>query len=273
MTATKLHILFSGSAAGSLRQVVDVEGAGDEVVALNDPLSLGRIRSLEPDDRLESLVRTGLVDRAQWAWLPEDSGRFWSRCAEAEVPRLVWVSPRQSDEAAGFHAYLHRFGHIPCEVVDLGEAEHRLRHPDGKSYGPVVSLGELPARLLGILRDFARPLAADEAGARRGRWEHLTEENAMLRVAGDEGLRSAPETLIDEALLALCSPEWRRTARVLGELLVAVPETHGFTINDMFLEWRIDTLLSCGILESREESDGQANRFSGKAWIRIPPPA
>ena len=95
----------------------------------------------------------------------------------------------------------------------------------------------------------------------------------MLRVAGDEGLRSAPPTLIDGALLALCTSEWRRTSRVLGELLVTVPETQGFTVNDVFLEWRIDTLLADGTLESREDPDGRANRFRRKAWIRIPPQA
>ena len=95
----------------------------------------------------------------------------------------------------------------------------------------------------------------------------------MLRVAGDEGLRSAPPTLIDDALLALCASEWRRTSRVLGELLVTVPETQGFTVNDVFLEWRIDTLLADGTLESREDPDGRANRFRRKAWIRIPPQA
>ena len=268
MSAPTLHIFFSSSAAGTYRQLLMQEGSGDQVIDLFDPLSIGPIDSVDSEDRLEALIRLGVLDRETWEAEPDFSRSFWQSCAESQAPRTLWVSRRSSDELAGFHAYLHRFGDVPCRIVDLAEGEERLRDVTRRRDATYFSLGELPHHPLGALKDIARPLAGEEVDGIRRRWESLVKENAPLRIADRSGLRSAPETLLDEDLLARCSSAWRRTARVIAELIIAVPETRGFALSDFFFEWRIDRLLAQGALESRE--DPNAGHFRRKAWVRIP---
>ena len=270
MGGARTHIFFSASAAGSLRQVLRVEGSDDEVVCLEDNLSYGPIGSLDPATRYEALVQEGLADEETWNWLPSSSRQFWSRCAASPHPRILWRSSRSPAEMAGYLAYMHRFGALPCDIIELEEATGALRRSNGEPWGVAYGLGELSADQLRLLRDWARPLAPDAAAAAGRLWERLVEEGAMLRIPDEGAMGSAPETLIDERFLQECSDEWQSTARVLGNLLGKLPEERGFALDLFFLEWRLGKLLSQGALESREES-GSRSRFAKRAWLRRAP--
>ena len=269
MQREKLHILFSVSAAGTLHHLLAKNGSGDDVIAFPDFLSYGSINSLDPEDRLKALVREGLATMEEWDWLPADLRAFWARCASTDRPRTLWVAPQRPDEMAGFLAYVHRFGDLPCEIVDLSEHEGQFRRPDGSPMGRFFGLGELDERDLGSLKDLVRPLRPEEVGPKRQLWDKLVRENAMLRVPGGDGLVSVPESYLDGEILEACSTEWQKTARVLGGVMGSLPDRRGYAVGDLFLEWRMDRLLSDGVLESRPDVGKSASRFSRKAWIRI----
>ncbi len=268
MTGPMLHILFSLSAAGTLHHALKKAGSGDEVIAFPDFLSYGPIDSLDPEDRLQALVREGLATFEEWDWLPPDLRAFWARCESHNRPRTLWVAPQRPDEMAGFLAYLDRFGDVPCDIVDLSEHEGGFRRPDGSPRGNCFGLGELDERDLMVLKDFVRPLRPDEVGPKRHLWEELVRENAMLRVPGGEGLVSVPETHLDGDILEACSAEWRETARVLGNVVGTLPDRRGYAVSDIFLEWRMERLVAQGVLETRPDETGRARRFASWNWIR-----
>jgi hypothetical protein len=265
----RIHVLFSRSAAGTLREALDADGRGDDVVGLMDNLSYGSIASLDPATRYEALVDAGLADREEWDWLPQDSRNFWDRCAAADGPVVLWHSSRSPRELAGLLAYMHRFGDRPCHVIDVEQLGHRLRRADGAPWNFVTySVGELDPDNIRALLDCARPVAADEAESAGRLWQRLAQENAMLRIPGGEGLVSAPASLVDDRLLGEC-PDWTPFVRVLGNVLGNLPEERGFALDDVFLEWRLDRLIADGALERRADHDRQGtSRFWRKAWIR-----
>ena len=268
MQREKIHILFSLSAAGTLHHLLAKDGSGDEVLAFPDFLSYGPIDSPDPEDRLNALVREGLATMEEWDWLPADLRAFWARCASTDRPRTLWVAPQRPDEMAGFLAYLNRFGDLPCDIIDLSEHEDRFRRADGSPRGRMFGLGELDEQDLGLLKDLVRPMRPEEVGPKRQLWDKLVSENAMLRVTGSEGLVSVPADHLDDDILEACSTEWQKTVRVLGNVLGGMPDRRGYSVIDVFLEWRMDRLLAQGILESRPAADDSAGRFRRKAWIR-----
>ena len=268
MQGEKIHILFSLSAAGTLHHLLAKCGSGDEVIAFPDFLSYGLIDSLDPEDRLKALVREGLATLEEWDWLPAELRAFWASCASTDRPRTLWVAPQRPDEMAGFLAYVHRFGALPCDILDLSEHEGQFRRPDGSPMGRFFGLGELDERDLRFLKDLVRPLRPEEVGPKRQLWDKLVRENAMLRVTGGEGLVSVAADHLDSDILDACSTEWQKTVRVLGTALGRLPDRRGYAISDVFLEWRMDRLVSQGILESRPDAGNSTSRFRRKAWIR-----
>jgi hypothetical protein len=266
----KLHVLFSGSAAGTLRHVLDEKGSSDEVVALLDNLSYGPIASLDPQTRYQSLIDAGLADRKEWDCLPEESRRFWDRCAAADGQTVLWYSSRSPRELAGLLAYMHRFADRPCQVVDVEQLAHLLRRSDGTPWKFVTySVGELDPDNMRALFDGARAFSAEEGASARRFWQRLAQENAMLRIPGGDGMVSAPETLMDDRLLSECTDDWTPFVRILANVLGNLPEERGFALDDVFLEWRLDRLIVDGALESRQDQTQQrSSRFWRKAWIR-----
>jgi len=266
-----MHILFSTSAAGVLRDVLRSERRQDQVICLWDNLSYGPIASLDPDARYKALSTVNLAGEPEERWLPRQSRLFWRRCASTKRRRLLWLAPRSPAEMCGYLAYMHRFGDRPCEVVNLDELSDYVRLKNGEPWGLICASGILSEDNVRAVMDRARPVSAEEANTARSLWEKLAREDAMLRVPAGDGVISVSERHVDECFVTECSGEWKPTIRVLADVLGHLPDRRGFALDQNFLEWRLDRLLAEGILESREDASQQErSRFWAKAWIRRP---
>jgi hypothetical protein len=100
MTPATLHIVFTPSGAGSLRQALEDAGRDDEVASLFDCLSFGPINP--PDISLRSkwvaheLGRTGSDD------IDLDSDTFWREALSPDRRSVAWLSRRSAMEYAAF---------------------------------------------------------------------------------------------------------------------------------------------------------------------------
>jgi hypothetical protein len=248
----KIHILFSCSAAASLRRALKEVGKDDEILYFSDDLSYGPITSLDPDVRQQGLIREGFTTEGpDWDWLPEISRDFWAKCAATNRQRILWMAPRAPNEMAGFLAYNDRFGDVPCEIVITDEAKEIL--PKREFAGDDIrQIGQLWPSHFAALLDRARPLQNQEVTSARQHWASLVEENAALRVPGGDGLVSEAETFLDEDILGECSYDWQSDARVLAGATGTIWNRR-FTIGIDFLGWRLVKLIGQGVLESRDD--------------------
>ena len=248
VTTSILHIVFSPSAAGCLRQALRDAGREDHVTCHFDNLALGPINPPDPQTRLhwmeEELRYTG------WEWVFAEEEAFWKAALVEDVRRVAWISRRSATEYCGFLEWLWRLGNLPCEVIDFTDmpvagTRHRafslfLLYPE-----EIVDNG---------VWDRAQPLDAAARERYHGHWRQLRAENAPLRVVDAKGLRSAPITFFDQQLLSFAKAWWQKPARIIGETMAAFhgpPMEPYYQAGDWLLAARVIALVEAGVLEGR----------------------
>ena len=249
VTTSILHIVFSPSAAGSLKKALHDARRTDGVVSNFDDLALGPINPPDPQTRLhwleEQLQYTG------WEWVFAEDEAFWRAALAEDVRRVAWISRRSAPEYCAFLEWLWRLGDLPCEVIDLTDMPVGSRHR-------AFSLFLLHAEEIvdnGVW-DRAQPLDAAARERHLGLWRRLRAENAPLRVVDADGLRSAPITFFDQQLLSFAKATWQKPARiigaVIGEWVAPWPSMEPyFQVGDGILAERIFALVEAGVLEGR----------------------
>jgi Protein of unknown function/Domain of unknown function (DUF1835) len=256
MTCTPLHIVFTPSGAGSLRQALANAGRDDQVISSFDHLGFG------PINPLDLLLRSKWVENelgwTGWDGIARDSEQFWR---EALVPghrKVAWLSRRSAMEYAGFLEWLWRMGDTPCEVVDLSEVKIS-RGPEHSPPPPPVlamSLGILSSDIIcrDKLWDLAEPLPPAARERYRYLWQELRSENAPLRVIDGDRLVSAPISFFDTRLMSYVTNDWQKVAMVIGKTLAAEIDDEVLQVGDIVLAARIDAMVESGLLEIQGES-------------------
>ena len=245
-----IHILFSASAAGTLRQLLRLRGSKEGVVDLSENLDWGPIADGNCHDRdawfnLHAPMSFGEID-----WLCESFKRF-KVGVTADPEWLIWIAPRSAAEQSGLYWFLHNFNAEPAQMIIAD-------YPLSKSWKGEApfSLGELDTDLQGELLDECPRVPWNESRFPRETWLSLMSDKALLRVVTDGRLRSAPDDYFDETLLRCCPPQWGKWLRVIGDTMGALWHT-GHSTDSNFLTWR----LRCLILAGAVECDGDLPKF------------
>ena len=247
MTTPTLHIVFSPSAAGSLKKALYNVGLADRVVSNFDNLALGPVNPPDLQTRLhwmeEELRFTG------WEWVFAKEEAFWKAALVEDIRRVGWMSRRSAPEYCGFLEWLWRPGDLPCEVIDLTDM------PVG-SHRRAFTLALLSPEEIAANAVWGRAEVLD-ATARshcHSLWRRLRVENAPLRVVDARGLRSAPITFFDQQLLSFAKAIWQKPARIIGETMakwVRPAMEPYYQAGEMILAARIAALVEFGVLEGR----------------------
>ncbi len=83
-------------------------------------------------------------------------------------------------------------------------------------------------------------------------WARLKAENGPLRILSEGELISAPLSFFDPLLLSFATPEWQKTARLVGEALAYdAYDLSTVQTEDLVLYARARALAEAGRLESR----------------------
>ena len=254
------HVVFNMSAAGSLRQALDLQaglpGLRDKrVIGCPDDLGFGPIA--HSDDRARAawmrLIFNDDDDQdgpGYWAGL---FAAFWKDACDPSVYPVIWVSRRCVQEYAGFLELIDRLGEAPCDVIDLTEMQINARRDDGTIYRRVAqSFGYvIPKEMIDqSLLQQRRPLALMDRLAYQGLWHKLRGENAPLRIIKDGVLQSAPITYFDDFILSFVEKDWKKSAYVIGNALGHASE-HYHQVGDLVLWIRLCALAEAGRIESR----------------------
>jgi len=245
VTASVLHIVFNPSAGAGLRAALRQAGRNDRVVNLFDSLSFGPINPPDPELRRQWVENE--FGYTYWGEIVGEATSFWADACSATNRRVAWLSRRSAHEYASFLEWLWRVGEEPIEVVDL---------TDFKVTGSphlAVSLALLhPTQIIeNNLFASAKVLTPLLRAQYRELWERLRIENAPLRILTEDGLVSAPISFFDPLLLSHVTPEWRKAARVIADVLIDSWGTSLIQIGDLELAARLRALASAGTIESQ----------------------
>ena len=246
-----LHILFSPSAAGTLRQVLRVRGSRDEVAGLADCLAMGRIATGDPDARA-AWFDAYVPERFGWGWIADSARDFLSVVRAWRGERLVWIAPRSACEQCGLQWFFEQVAGAAAGPTVVADAPLS----GGWSDAPPLGLGELPAELIAGLLDRAprREWPGERASA--DVWRRLRGEDGLLRIVERGALRTVAEDRFDDLLLGRCSGDWRKWSRVVGDAMTEAME-QGHHMGDAFYLWRLRALVRHGRMECRGELPGR----------------
>jgi hypothetical protein len=271
MTQTTLHVVFTPSGAGSLRQALKDAGRDDRVIAFFDNLSFGPVNPADSSSRAkwveDELGWTG------WDNITPESELFWHEALAPDDRKVAWVSRRSAMEFAGFLEWLCRLGDQPCEIIDLTEFKV-FRRPEHGPPTPVelaVSVAMLTPKQVcdNQLFDQAKALPAETRSAYQVLWAQLRAENAPLRVLAGDTLVSAPISFFDPLVMSHVTDDWRKVARVVGHALAAQTDDCIFQTGDIFLAARVNALVGAGRLELQ----GRSALEMRHSEVRLPPAA
>jgi len=258
-----IHVVFSASASGTLRQLFHARGIRQDIVATFQLLDWGPIASDDLADRERWFDRHVPSDVGGWNWFSESAAEFRTRVA-ADKDRLLWICLGAPDEQAELYWYLDTFGGEGAKMI---VADFPLRTAwQGETPS---ALGQLDLGPMAELFDKCPRVPWDASRFPADRWRNLMAEDALLRIVEDGVLRSAKEDLFDEYLLRRCSAAWNRYMRVIGYAMADLSEA-GHRACDTFLLWRLRNLIECGMLACDGElpRHGASSRDGPK--VRLP---
>ncbi len=228
---SRLHIIFSRSARGSLEQAFALTGRADIAVAPYDDLSFGPIASYDPETRDHWVEE--MLGYAGWREISEDSLPVLTASTEMPGPPIVWISPDCAQSVAGFLWWLSHQGDRDCGILEIPKL-HAL-HAE-----------ELLPHL-----EKAQRLAPARRAECLARWARLQAEDAPLRVIGEQGLASAPLDHFDAILLKQAKPEWQPMSLIVGTVLREFHDAGVHQAGDIVLSARLADLAEAGTLEWR----------------------
>lgn len=256
MTRTMLHVVFTPSGAGSLRQALTSAGRDDRVISFFDDLSFGPINP--PASSLRAKWVESELGWTGWDDIAPETERFWHEALSSDHRKVAWLSRRSAMEYAGFLEWLWRLGDDPCEIIDLTDfkVSRPSRHGPSTPAVLAVSLGILPSNQIRDknLFDQAKTLPAKERREYRALWGQLRVDNAPLRVVDGSTLVSAPISFSDAQLMSYATDDWQKVAMIVGHALAAQSDDCIFQTGDIFLVARVNALVEDGRLELQGES-------------------
>lgn len=240
-----IHVTFSSSGAGSLRQALEIRDQRRKVVDLTDDLSWGLIVRGDFAER-EAWLNLNLpwepnspFDVGGWDWIATGAQDFQKKLERSEE-HLVWVAPQNAGELCGLHWYLDRFGGGKASfiVVDHGfPGTWQGQAPKG--------IGELGPEEFQFLLESADREGWDEQRFPRVRWTQLCDEATNLRIVHEGAATTVADNYFDDIILRQCSEKWQKLHRIVGNGMIAMWEAHHF-IGDSFVMWRLRELKSRG---------------------------
>lgn len=244
----RTHILFSASAGGTLKQLLQARAVQDKVVALHEYLDWGPVDCPLADR--ESWIEAHSPSDVGWDWLAESVATFLETARLVRRP-LIWIAPQNANELSGFYWYLDQVRPHEADMMIVDFPVH-----GGWRDEPPRSLGELSIERFADV--FDRPIERwDSNRFAPSRWPALVSEAALLRVVSKGQLRSAPSSFFDEILLQCCPMDWTRWYRVVGDAMGRSWDA-GHNPDDSLLKWRLLELID----GRRVELDGDLSLHS-----------
>jgi Protein of unknown function/Domain of unknown function (DUF1835) len=257
-----LHVVFSSSGAGSLRQALIAQGLRQRVVDLTDNLDWGPIATNSFDDRQAWLDSNIPLQESGWDWIANSARKFEEKI-RSDPDRLIWIAPQSASELCAFYWYLDLIGGTGARMIVV---DYPLL--DAWRGMPPQGLGQLHADRFSDLLNSAERQPWNPIRFPANRWKVLRTEASLLRTVNGDLLNSVREDYFDEQLLANCSDKWQKCYRIVGETMVSMWEQNHHA-DDMFLSWRLRVLAEQKRIESNREIVGHAMSRTDPLLIRL----
>ncbi|WP_252361796.1 DUF1835 domain-containing protein [Paenibacillus terrae] len=284
MSSNNVHLLFSQSAAGSMK--VGLSGAGlryeSEVLSFNDLFSIGPLWKLETPEGQENRhnwLAERIVDYeffyyANWEHRIEQMTATLTAISD-DKSITIWCGSNAHEQIGlRFALYLLRNRTAPIGVVNVTDSLER--EPSDPLYMEskfplsmnVVYSKEI-ARFITQNKEKIHALSMEDRHRHEQDWLELSEQASVLRLWENDHIDHVPEDSFDQALLDLIGQlqaednrQFVHAGKIIDEALTQLSQLR----SDTFLEYRVQQLIAQGRLEFLEmpEMSGMQYRYAVK---------
>ncbi|MEN1936283.1 DUF1835 domain-containing protein [Paenibacillus sp. 102] len=252
-----IHIAFGDSPAGGIKYMLkQADLTEDYVVCFSDAFSIGPIHQLE--------LKAGQVARQQWLsrnlnsydlYFEEEYLSIFRESMEElqsipqDIPITIWKADNAHEHVGLCFVLAHLQSRDNIRVINTSEAYREL-FPEGYD---IRGTGELSSEKLAVIYEkYGKDtLLTNEARKTLEReWELLSETMDLLRIWNENQVQSVQEDYFDSFIIE-CAERLEATSsfckapRLIGEALGHIEQV----IGDVFLEYRLRTLIQQGVFE------------------------
>jgi len=248
------YIIFNGYAAATLKKSWEARNLPvPEIISLNDDLRVGPLQGVNTaggkDDRKEwwSTITDQTYDRNRVEFFINDLDKLEQIkvLLENNQQICIWFGSCLFDKL--MMARLIAFcGPLSETLSVVPISEYTVTTKNGKQYVP-KTMDVLDDENIIDLESSVRQITKDEVNEATEMWEHVSSNNASMRIFKDNRVELVKENYFDSALMANCSNEFIKPARVVGYTLIDTD----FNVSDTILNWRLKELVGKNRLEAK----------------------
>ncbi|MEC0184137.1 DUF1835 domain-containing protein [Paenibacillus peoriae] len=264
-----VHLLFSQSAGGSMKQGLSGAGLRDEskVLCFNDLFSIGPLWGLETREGQEKrhswlaerMVQYESFHYANWEHRVEQMMATLSEISD-EKSISIWCGSNAHEQVGlRFALYVLRNRATPIRIINVTDAMERESNDhlnaDTENLFPlsmsVVDSKEIE-RVIKRNEDKIHVVSMEDRRRYEQEWLVLSEQDSVLRLWDNDQIVHVPEDYFDQALLEMIDQlqleenrQYVNTGKIIVEALTQWPQLG----SDSFLEYRIQYLIAHGELE------------------------
>ncbi|WP_312354456.1 DUF1835 domain-containing protein [Aminipila sp.] len=259
-----IHIVFSDSPAGSLKNVLKEMGLQDEekVITFSDIFSVGPVWHLHE--------KTGLNNRYEWLKkhiniddevLDSYQDKFNNTVSEInaipiDTPIIIWIGENAHEQTAlRYVLYLLKEKTNDIFVMDTtSKYKNQFDVPEAEFFP--LHTGEISPDKLRLLYEKngkGDSLTQNERKKFEKEWERLSTKQEVLRIWKNKMINSVNESYYDDYIIDTIrkihierkNNEFVKSARLIGEVMGHLNQY----IGDQFFEYRVRHLIVNGIFE------------------------
>jgi hypothetical protein len=242
----KAHLIADAGAAGCLKDARRDFGLRGEIFAVDDDLDVGPLREDASRDAWWKPIRDLYLDGLSSEMT--SYGDQWSHIigevrSQAFTELVIWTSDSARDQT-----------HFRLAASNLEWFKGKLCWIYVPSNKGLSGVSRYYPEELASFEKLSRPLeSASRKELAHGYRESLAGSEGV-RYQTDLGLEVRGYDCFDELLIEACPAEWTKTHKVIG---LALSRCDGRNwVGDMFLRWRLKTLVDTGQIAAR-----------GKRWF------
>jgi len=250
-----IHVVFNEPDVARMLEVTGLEESlSGEVVLVRDDYAVGPLENLDTEEGWQARLDwwKDKIAASHYEW--KDSDAFDDRKTIATLKEKldsepteeiwIWMGQNQHD-VCGYYWLIPQLNAYQGRVMVLYMNNLPFINEKGQIFYPSW-LSEIPPKEFLKARKLARPVTLSEFEVDPDEWRKMAAENAVVRILeGGKKIVGKDAGFYDGEILKNLTGEWQKAWRLVGNTLNRMKVKTG----DVFIEWRIKTLIADGKIE------------------------
>lgn len=275
-----IHIVFNEADIAVLEQAMELdESLKGEIFQVKDDYAVGPLKDIFTEEGIENrknwwrtVLAGGDLDGKVDASEVDDAKLVATLIEklnnEPEEKLWIWAAQNKHD-VSGYYWLMSQLKDFQGRVYILYLNNLPFLNEKGQLFYPEWISSILPKEMLKA-KKLARLITPSEFEVDPDEWNKICNEEKLVRLLeGGKKLIQKDETFYDSELKTFITGDWQKGSKIISQFLNKAKHTTG----DMFLLWRLKTLLATDVYDVQGEvknmKDFEVKKKSGELFEQV----